>query len=299
MHESDIPKTAIITPFGLFEFLVMPFGLRNASQTLQRHMDKIFRDLPFVFAYIDDILIFSETEEDHKRHLREVFERLAHHKLNISIGKCTFAVPEIDFLGFRITSEGLLPMPQKVTALTEFEMPSDYAGLRRFLGMVNFYRRFVPHFSDITEPLYCLLGATGQRNHPLSWSDDAIAAFHGIKEALSHVTLLHHTSPSNAYHLVTDASAVAIGAALHQVTDTGNQPIAFFSKRLTATQRSYSAFDRELLAAYMSVLHFKHQIEGRNVHLFTDHKPLVSAFYSQKPAKSDRQQRQLAIISEY
>lgn len=299
VHQNDIPKTAIITPFGLYEFLFMPFGLRNAAQTFQRHMDSIFRDLPFVFAYIDDLLIFSKSEAEHRLHLRTVLQRLNQHGLHISIEKCTFCVSEIDFLGFRISSEGLLPIPEKVECLENFPKPTDYAGLRRFIGMVNFYRASIPHFANICEPLYKLLGSTNQRNHSLLWNDDAIDAFNKIKEALSQATLLAHNSPSDTYHLVTDASNVAIGAALNQLTENGSKPIAFFSKRLSKTQQAYSAFDRELLAAYLSVLHFKSIIEGRNTHLFTDHKPIVSAFYSQTPAKSDRQQRQLAILSEY
>ena len=299
VHEKDIPKTSVITPFGLFEFRMMPFGLRNSAQTFQRHIDNIFRDLPYVFAYIDDLLIFSKSEDEHQKHLRVVFERLAQNKLSISIEKCVFHVPEIDFLGHRISSQGLSPLSQRVESLQEFALPQDYAGLRRFLGAMNFYRKHIPHFATICEPLYSLLGSTNQRNHTLSWNEEEIAAFEKIKQALSEATLLYHISPSQTYHLVTDASNTAVGAALHQQSDDGSKPIAFFSKRLSSTQKSYSAFDRELLAVYLSVLHFKHLIEGRNVHIFTDHKPLVSAFYSQTPAKSDRQQRQLAVISEY
>jgi len=297
--DSDIEKTAIITPFGLFEFLVMPFGLRNAAQSFQRHMHSVLRNLPFVFVYIDDILIFSETEEEHMHHLELVFQRLNDYNLHISIEKCIFCVPELDFLGFNLSSQGLLPLKKKILAIQEFEKPCDYARLRRFVGMINFYRKFIPHYANIVEPLYNLLGSTSQRNHPLSWTDDANASFDSIKQALADSTLLHHNSPGRTYHLITDASNVAVGAALHQITDGVSHPIGFFSKRLSSTQRIYSAFDRELLASYLSVLHFKHMIEGKEVHLFTDHKPLVSAFYSQNPAKSDRQQRHLSLIAEY
>lgn len=296
----DIPKTAIITPFGLYEFMKMPFGLRNAAQTFQRHLDNIFRGLDFVFVYLDDILIFSNSAPEHKDHLEQVFQCLQKYRLQISISKCIFFSSEIDFLGFHITNTGISPIPDKIQALIKFPKPSDYASLRRFIGMINFYRRFLPNLSTSLAPLQTLLGSTNQRNHSLKWSIEDTDAFEQVKQSLAHATLLYHPDPKNYnYHLVTDASGIAVGAALHQVCDDNSHPIAFFSKRLSTTQQTYSAFDRELLAAYLSVIHFKPLIEGRQVTLFTDHNPLVSSFYSQKPAQSDRQQRHLAILSEY
>lgn len=298
--EEDIPKTAIITPFGLFEYLRMPFGLRNAAQTFQRFMDSLFRDLPFVSVYMDDLLISSTNETEHKSHLETVLKRLTENHLHISIEKCTFFASELTFLGFDVTSNGIRPSNTKVAAIQEYPQPTDYASLRRFLGMVGFYRRFVKHFSDICEPLYELLGSTGQKNKSLDWTEHALKSFDDVKQSLIECTLLtHHHSDSECLHLVTDASNVAVGAALHQVVKGQSYPVAFFSKRLSASQRVYSTFDRELLASYLSVLHFKHIIEGRVVHLFTDHKPLVAAFYSHNPAKSDRQQRHLSLLSEY
>ena len=300
VHEDDIQKTAVITPFGLFEFLKMPFGLRNAAQTFQRYMDGIFRDLDFVFVYLDDILIFSDDVESHLKILEAVFERLNNHNLKISIDKCVFCVPDISFLGHKINNQGVLPSPEKCSAIMEYPKPSDYSSLRRFVGMVNFYRRFIPNFAQLANPIFDLLGSTNQRNHQLNWNDEQTRSFDEVKKALSEVTALKHIhKDAHIYHLVTDASNLAIGAALHQVVDGIPRPIAFYSKKLSSTQKTYSAFDRELLAAYSAVLHFKHLIEGREVHLFTDHNPLVKSFYSQSPAKSDRQQRHLTVISEY
>jgi cleavage and polyadenylation specificity factor subunit 1 len=300
MAPEDIPKTAVITPFGLFEFLRMPFGLRNAAQTFQRHMDAIFRDMPFCLVYIDDILIASSDESEHKEHLEAVFQRLKQHDLHPSINKCVFAVPEVQFLGFAVSCHGVLPCQSKVEAILAYEMPQDYAGLRRFMGMVGAYRQFVPNFSTQAEPLQRLLGSTNQRNHKLQWDDSAESAFKNLKALLSNAILLRHPNPeSRVYQLVTDASNVAVGAALHQSVNGECSPVAFYSKRLSTTQKNYSAFDRELLAAYMSVLHFKSLIDGQDVLLLTDHKPLVAAFFSPNTAKSDRQQRQLSVISEY
>ena len=300
MHENDVSKTAVITPFGLFEFLRMPFGLRNAAQTFQRYMDNIFRDLDFVFVYIDDILIFSDDAESHIKHLELVFSRLNNYNLKISIEKCVFCVPDITFLGHKIDKNGILPSAEKTSAILEYPKPTDYSSLRRFVGMVNFYRRFVPNFANLADPIFDLLGSTNQKNHQLIWTESAEHSFDEVKKSLAKATVLNHIDKTGQiYHLVTDASNLAIGAALHQIVDGEPKPIGFYSKKLSSTQKTYSAFDRELLAAYLAVLHFKHLIEGREVHLFTDHNPLVKAFYSQTPAKSDRQQRHLTIISEY
>ena len=299
MAPSDIEKTAVITSFGLFEFLYMPFGLRNAAQTLQRLMDSMFRDLPFTMVYLDDILIFSKDADEHLSHLRQVFELLSTHGLRISPSKCEFMLSEIDFLGHHITANGTQPKPKKIDAIVNYQKPVDYASLRRFMGMIGFYRHFIPNFAATCHPLYELLGSTNQRNHTLDWSEQADTAFNTVKDSLTSAETLCHPDPtSNEFLLVTDASNFALGSALHQLVDGQPRPISFFSKKLSASERAYSAFDRELLAAYRSVLHFKHLIEGRQVHINTDHKPLVAAFYSTKPAQSDRQQRQLLIISE-
>ena len=139
---ADISKTAVITPFGLFEFLRTPFGLKNAAQTFQRLMDTVCKGLTFVFVYLDDILVGSATANDHVSHLRTVFERLASHGLVINLSKCQFGTPTIDYLGHHITREGAIPLPAKVDAIRTFERPTTVKGLQQFAGMVNFYHRF-------------------------------------------------------------------------------------------------------------------------------------------------------------
>ena len=300
MSPEDAKKTAVITPFGLFEFTRMPFGLCNAPQTFQRYMDSIFRDLPFVFVYIDDILIASKNLDEHKIHLETVIQRLCNNKLHVALEKCVFAVSKVDFLGYTISPEGIVPLANKVEAINNYELPIDYAALRRFLGMIGFYRRFMTSFSDTAEPLYQLLASCKGKNVKLQWTEDAHRSFQQLKENLNKAVQLHFTDPtSDTFHLVTDASNSAVGAALHQSVGNELRPVAFFSKRLSTSQRAYSAFDRELLAVYLAVVHFKSVIEGHTVTVFTDHKPLVNAFYSQTPPKSDRQQRHLSYISEY
>lgn len=300
MNEDDIPKTAIITPFGLYEFTRMPFGLKNASQTFQRYMHSVFRGLPSVVTYIDDILVFSKNIDDHYHHLREVFDRLSKHHLKINADKCQFAVPHINFLGCTISKDGIIPQHQQIEAITNYEPPTDHQSMRRFLGMCNYYRKFVPGFAKTAVPLQEALNRTKTKTDRIQWTETSRKAFEDLKIKLTnHVKLSFPTFRGGELQIVADASRNAIGAALHQINNNTSEPLSFFSRKLTKQQQSYSTFDRELLAAHSAVLHFKPLIEGQTVTLLTDHKPLVSAFYACREAKSDRQQRQLAVLSEY
>ena len=150
VHPADVPKTAIITPFGLFEFLRMPFGLKNAAQAFQCLMDTACRGLSFVFVYLDDILIFSQSQEEHEAHLRQLFGRLQEHGLVISLSKCQFGVSEIDCLGHRVNQQGVFPLPEKVDAIRSFPRPTTVKQLQEYLGMVNFYHRFGPSAAALT-----------------------------------------------------------------------------------------------------------------------------------------------------
>ena len=300
MHPDDVEKTAVVTPFGLFEFLKMPYGSRNSPSTFQRFMDNILRELDCAyFAYIDDILLGSDNEENHLQDLNSVFSILNKYHLRINLEKCEFLKSELTFLGHHVSAAGISPPAKKVSEIISLSQPKDYAQLRRFLGMTGYYRRMIPHYADIVHPLSEMVRLQVKSKN-LHWTDEATAAFEKIKLALSEAVTLCHPLPSNAiYHLVTDCSQVAAGAALHQVVDGKPSPIGFFSKKLSKPQQAYSTYDRELLAAYLAVLHFKHLLEGKQVTIFTDHKPLVNSFKSPVPAKSDRQQRHWTVITEY
>ncbi|PAA92161.1 hypothetical protein BOX15_Mlig008949g9 [Macrostomum lignano] len=278
----------------------MPFGLRNAAQTFQRFIDSVFHGLSFVISYIDDVLIFSKTREDHYSHLEQVLDRLRTHGLQVHLKKCEFFQSEVDFLGHRVTPEGIKPLQKKIQIITDWPTPTDSNALRRFLGVVGFYRLFVPKFADRICPLQDLLTASLQSAGNFQWTEQHQKSFKNIKQALSERLLLHHPDPNcTAYHLYTDASADCVGAVLHQTSSTGTSPLGMFSKKLSSSQRMYSTFDRELLAAYLAVLHFRNLIEGLSVTLFTDHKPLAQAFHANRTTTSDRNQRYLTILSEY
>ena len=191
----DIPKTAIITPFGLYEYLRMPFGLKNAAQTFQRLMDTVFQNISCVFVYLDDILIASTSAKQHIADLKLVCERLREFGLTIRLEKCLFGVNTIDFLGHQINKNGSLPLPAKVQAINNFPRPHNVKSLQEFLGMINFYHRFIPNAACILRPLYLSLKGNPQK-HILTWLPDMVDAFQHGKSALAKSTLLAYGCPS-------------------------------------------------------------------------------------------------------
>jgi cleavage and polyadenylation specificity factor subunit 1 len=300
VHPDDIQKTAITTPFGLFEFPYMSFGLRNAAQTFQRFMDEILMDLPFCFAYIDDILVFSKSIEDHEQHLRILFTQLKKYGILLNPAKCVFRASEVSFLGYTISSRGSQPLPDRVRDLQDSPPPKTIAQLRRFLGMLNFYRRFIPKAASSQAPLHQILaGPRTKGSTPVPWTDELLHTFQECKTSLSQAVLLAHPDTSAPLALVTDASTTAMGAVLQQLVNEVWQPLAFFSRKLSPTQQKYSAYDRELLAIYEAIKHFRHMLEARHFVVFTDHKPLIFAFHQKKDKCSPRQFNQLDFISQF
>ena len=274
----DVPKTAIITPFGLFEFVRMPFGLKNAAQTFQRMMDRIFGGLPWAFVYLDDILVASSDMAAHLGHLEAIFKILAANGLVINPEKCCFAQQTVEFLGHAVSSAGILPLPAHVQAVAAFPRPANIKDLQRFLGMVNFFRRFLPGIARTLRPLTDALVGGGKL---LQWSVSLEAAFTAAKAALAAATVLSHPDSSAEVALATDASDSHVGGVLQQRQCVKGvaawRPLAFFSAKLSSTQQRYSTFDRELLAAFLAIRHFRFALEGREFQLHTDHKPLVTA----------------------
>ena len=276
MAENDIAKTAVTTPFGTFEFLRMPFGLKNAGQTFQRMMDEIFGELDFAFVYMDDVLVASRSAEEHLEHFRVVFKKLADHDLVVSPAKCQFGQREITFLGHMVSKHGVKPLPEKVDAINQFPEPDTAEAMRRFLGMANFYNRFIPKAAGIMKPLY---EAAVKARGKLSWSESMTNAFRATKQSLARAAMLRHPIPGAEISMCADASGEAVGAVLQQRPKHGGgwEPLAYFSRKLRPPEVKYSAFDRELLAVYLGVRHFRHYLEGRDFPIFTDHRPLTFA----------------------
>lgn len=299
VYEADIPKTAIATPFGLFEFPYMTFGLRNAGQTFQRFADEMTRGLDFCYCYLDDFLVFSKNEDQHEDHLRQLFTRMKLYGMVINTSKCVFGVPEVTFLGYHISALGTKPLEEKVQAIKNFPAPTTVKQLRRFLGMINFYRRFIPHASQTQAPLNNLLVGAVKGSHPINLSGDTLKAFNNTKNSLCKATLLAHPDCKANLAIVTDASDLAIGAVLQQHRNGVWQPLSFFSRNLSLTQQKYSPYDRELLAVYEAIRYFRHMVEARHFVIYTDHKPICYAFHERKNNCSPRQYRYLDFISQF
>lgn len=280
VNPEDVPKTAVTTPFGLFEFVTMPFGLRNAGQTFQRFIHQVLSGLDFCIPYYDDLFVASENEEQHLHHLREVFERLKQYGLKLNPSKCILGKTSVPFLGCLITSSGVKPLPEKTKIILDFPKPNTISELKRFLAMVNFYRRFLPKAANTQAPLNEYLRDSKKNDkRPVPWSDETCAAFEKCKFDLANAATLCYHSPGQQLSLMVYASDIAIGAVLNAQTSIGCQPLAFFSHKLSPTEQKYSTYDRELLAIYSAVKYFRHCLEGTNFIIFTDHRPLTYLFY--------------------
>lgn len=300
VEPSDIDKTAIITPFGLYEFTVMTFGLRNAAQTFQRFIDSVFRGINFVFPYLDDILIFSSTTEEHIHHVKTVFDLLRANGLTVNEEKCNFAQKQVQFLGHIIDKDTIRPLPQRVAAIDQYTRPKTRQELRRFLGMINFYHRFLPNAAEKQLPLQQLLGPCVKNDKTLiDWSEDTIACFEGNKTMLRDAALLAHPAPNAKLAIMADASDFGIGASIQQSVSGSWQPLGFFSRKLSDAERKYSAYDRELLAIFAAIKHFRFMLEGTNFTIYTDHRPIVFAFSQNLEKFSPRQIRQLDFIGQF
>ena len=309
IHENDVRKTCICTPFGSFNYLRLPFGLSNAAQSFQRFIDITLRDLKqkysgkrvCFFAYIDDIIVASESEEEHERDLEAVFQRLCDHSLKISLLKCEFAKEELEFLGHLVSEKGISPLPDKVEAVKNFPRPETYKQLRRFLGMINYYHRFIPMAAEILAPLNKLLEGykKSNRNRLIVWDTGTENAFSEAKRGLAEASVLAYPEADATLGLFCDASAIAVGGVLQQFRNNGWVPIAFFSRRMSKSEQLGSAFSRELLAMYLSVKHFNHWLEGYNVVIYTDHKPLLGAMKKPLDRGNTRETRQLAYVAQY
>jgi hypothetical protein len=242
IKEGDEWKTAFKTKYGLFEYLVMPFGLRNAPAAFQHFMNDIFRDIldVHIVIYLDDILIFSETRELHIEHLKEVLQRLKNNHLYCNLEKCEFLVPEVHYLGIIANGEGVRADPEKISKAVDWATPHTVKGVQEFLGFVNFYRRFISDFSKRAFPLYQLL----RKENPWKWGVEEQASFDSLKQALIESPVLIQPNVTKEFFLECDASDFATGAILSQQgEDSKLHPVAFLSKSLSPAERNYDIFD--------------------------------------------------------
>ena len=294
--DEDVCKTAVITPFGLFIFPRTPFRLKNAGQDFQRLMDHIFGEIPHVFCYIDDILIASVDEKEHLHDLKVVLDNLRDNGLVTNRKKCVLGRTSLEFLGYLVDANGISPLPERVAAIRDFPRPTTVQELQRFLGMLNYYRRFVPRAAH---HLHHLFEALKGKPRNLVWDQGCELSFKAAKEALAQATLLHHPRSGAHLALTTDASKFAVGGVLEQWGPKGWEPLSFYSKKLTEGQQLWPPYDRELLGTFNAVRYFRPMIEGKPFTLFTDHLSLVPSVSKKSDPQTARQAYQLAAVAEY
>ena len=198
-----------------------------------------------------------------------------------------------------LTNKVITPLPEKVQAIHDFPQPQIQRQLRQFIGLVNFNHRFLPHCADMMQPLHALLTSSKTKSQTLTWNDGALAAFNATKRALANASLLSYPKSDAPTSLMTDASDTAVGAVLQQYVNGTWCPISFFSRKMTPAETRYSTFDRELLAVYLAIKHFRHFFEGRYFHVLTDHKPLTFVLNTRTDRHSPRQAHQLDYISQF
>ena len=269
----DVAKTAFRTRYGHYEWRVLPFGLTNAPAIFMDQMHRIFSDLldKSVVVFLDDILIYSKTREEHAKHLREVLRRLRKWKFYANLDKCKFWQSEVTFLGHKVTSNGLNMEEDKVKAILDWPQPKDQKDVRVFNGLASWYRRYIFFYAHLAAPLTDLLC----NNRPFVWGKREQQAFDELKKVVSSKPILQAYDPQAPCVVDFDASDYAIGAVLQQEGQDGLHPVAFESRRLSSAERNYSARDREQLAMVHSTQVWRHYLLGKKVTMRTDHKPLL------------------------
>ena len=276
IRPGDEWKTAFRTRYGHFEYTVMPFGLTNAPAVFQHMANDVFRDFLdiFLIIYLDDLLIYSKTQEEHNIHVRKVLERLRKYGLYAKLEKCSFDSEQVEFLGYTISSKGIFMDPAKVKTILEWQPPRSVRDVQCFLGFANFYRKFIWNYSKIVLPLTQLT----KKDQAFIWTNEADTAFTQLKKAFTSAPILAHIDPEKPFTIEADASDFALGSILSQPGKDGqSHPVAFHSRKFTAAEINYEVHDKELLAVVDSFEQWRHFLEGspHQIIIYSDHKNLT------------------------
>jgi hypothetical protein len=287
----DIPKTAFSTRYGLYEFFVMSFGLTNAPAYFMYLMNSVFMTEldKFVVVFIDDVLINSKSEKEHAKHLRVVLQRLRDHKLYAKFSKCEFWFKSVKFLGHTISHDGISVDPSKVQEVMEWKPPKSVHQIRSFLGLVGYYRRFIPDFSRIAKPMTELL----KKGVKFVRSEACEKAFHTLRQHLTSASVLVQLDNSKPFEVFCDASGTGLGCVLMQE----GRVIAYASRALRPHEVNYPTHDLELAAVVHALKIWRHYLMGNRCNIFTDHKSLKYIFTQSE--LNMRQRRWLELIKDY
>jgi transposase InsO family protein len=306
IREGDEWKTAFRTRYGHFEYLVMPFGLTNAPATFQAYINRALRGLvdDFCVVYLDDILVFSKSEEEHYQHLELVVERLRNAELYANPKKCDFFKSEMEFLGFIVNEKGIRMDPARVQTISEWRNhpPKTYRDVQVFLGFCNFYRRFIYGFAGIARPLNQLLHGmkNGKKPGPIAndWQKPQCEAFERLIDAFISAPVLRHYDPDRKLRMETDASGTAYAGILSQQWENGWHPIAYFSRKFSGPELNYPIYDKELMAIVMGFRQWRHYLEGApQIEVWSDHENLKQ--FMNQTVLNGRQARWLIQLAPY
>ncbi|KAJ1042189.1 hypothetical protein NDA10_007446 [Ustilago hordei] len=298
--KGDEWKTAFGTQLGLYEYLVMPFGLANAPAHFQSFINDIFRDIigVYVVVYLDDFLSFSDTEEAHVKHVTEVLTRLRSNRLFAKLSKCEFHTKTVEFLGYIIKPMGIEMDPEKVHTVKEWPMPESIHDIQRFLGFANFYQRFIAHFAHIAKPLTSLV-------KPIEWfkkfelPEEAQQAFHKLIQAFTSAGVLQHFDYHLPTRLETDASDFAIAGVLKQEHEGRWHPVAFYSRKMSSAEKNYEIHDKELLAVVACLTQWRHMLAGlpSQLVILTDHEALK--YFKSQRCITGQQARWAILLADF
>jgi hypothetical protein len=291
IRPSDIPKTTFITKYGLYEFTVMSFGLTNAPAFFMNMMNSVFMDYldKFVVVFIDDILIYSQSEAEHADHLRMVLQRLREHQLYAKLSKCEFWISEVLFLGHIINKEGLAMDPKKVADILNWKAPTDARGIKSFIGMAGYYRRFIEGFLKIVKPRTALLGNKVE----FKWTQKCQEAFEALKEKLTTAPVLVLPDVHKPFSVYCDACYTGLGCVLMQE----GRVVAYSPRQLKVHEKNYLIHDLELAAVVHALKTWRHYLYGQKCDVYTDHKSLKYIFTQSE--LNMRQRRWLELIKDY
>lgn len=272
IKESDKHKSAFITSEGLWEFNVLPFGMKTSPATFQRCMDQVLAGLKWgsCLCYLDDLIVMADEFQTHLERLRLVLERLRSASLTLKPSKCLFGYKELKILGHVVSAKGILPDPAKITAIREFPPPRRLRNLRSFLGLANYYRKFVKDFTKITKPLTLLT----RKDINFHWTDEQQNAFENLKSALTSSPVLRHFDEKLPIEVHTDASDLGLGASLVQREDGETRPVLYASRRLSDAEVKYNTTQKELLAIVWAVGLFRQYLWGKRFDVVVDHHAL-------------------------
>ena len=296
VEERDKPKTAFVCHRGLYEFNKMPFGLCNAPSIFQNLMNHVLGEAQskYATAYIDDVLIYSETFEYHMKHMRDVLNRFEEAGLKLKLKKCDFLKEKLKYLGHVISENGIEPNDDNVRAIRDLSVPTTVREVRSFLGAAGYYRKFIENYAKLAKPLTALT----RKNQRFYWDEETQQAFDTLKVRLTTAPILAYADPTKPYKLYTDASQYAVGAVLTQEFEEGDdRVIQYISHQLNEGQTKWPCIEREAYAIVYGITKLRHYLLGARFTVFTDHKPLKSLFTSQM--KNTKIPRWAILLNEY